>query len=80
MVAGLLLSWTVYFGHWQRALPLHHCLAASGRALLAWWPIPLQSLEPCLPSRAVRRRQNQPWFTRLDLPPPLPSTAVTAVA
>ena len=40
MVAGLLLSWTVYFGHWQRAVPLHHCLAASGRALLAWWPIP----------------------------------------
>lgn len=29
MVAGLLLSKTACFGHWKRALPLQHCLAAS---------------------------------------------------
>jgi hypothetical protein len=74
--------------HWQRGLSLARIglhrlqpsIVASGRALLAWGPMPLQSLEPCLPGRAVRRRQHQPWFTRLDLPPPLPGTAATAVA
>ena len=30
-------------------------------------PIPLQVLEPCMPSRGVRRRQNKPWFSRIEL-------------
>jgi hypothetical protein len=37
MVAGLLLSQTVCFGHWQRALPLHHCLAASWQRRCRRW-------------------------------------------
>jgi hypothetical protein len=52
--------------HW-----LQQSAIASGRALLAWLPIPLRPLEPCIPSRGVRRRRNEPWFTRVELPPPL---------
>jgi len=37
MVAGLLLSQTVCFGHWQRALSLQHCLAASWRHRCRRW-------------------------------------------
>ena len=74
--------------HWKRGLSfariglhwLQQSAIASGRALLAWLPIPLQTLEPCIPSRGVRRRQNQPWFTRIELPPPLPITATAPIA
>jgi hypothetical protein len=46
---------------WQRGLSLARIglhrlqpsIVASGRALPAWGPIPLQSLEPCLPGRGV---------------------------
>lgn len=48
---------------------LQQYVANAGRALLAWMPIPRQELEPCIPSRGVRRRQQQPWFTRIELPP-----------
>lgn len=37
MVTGLLLSQTVCFGHWQRALPLQHCLAASWQRRCRRW-------------------------------------------
>lgn len=37
MVCGLLLSQTVCFGHWQRVLPLHHCLAASWQRRCRRW-------------------------------------------
>jgi hypothetical protein len=37
MVAGLLLSQTVCFGHWQRALPMVHCLAASWQRRCRRW-------------------------------------------
>jgi len=37
MVSGLLLSQTVCFGHWQRALPLQHCLAASWQRRCRRW-------------------------------------------
>ncbi len=52
----------------------------TGRALLAWPPIPLRPLEPCIPSRVVWRRQNEPWFTRVELPPPVPFTATAPMA
>lgn len=63
--------------HWQRGMSfvriglkwLQQCVAHAGRALLAWKPIPLRDLEPCIPSRGVQRRQQQPWFTRIELPP-----------
>jgi len=54
--------------HWKRGpsfacIGLHglqQSVVASGRALLAWMPIPLQSLEACIPSRGVQRRRKQP--------------------
>ncbi|MFZ0406765.1 MAG: hypothetical protein WAM11_01455, partial [Cyanobium sp.] len=63
--------------HWQRGLSfvriglkwLQQCVANTANALLAWAPIPLRDLEPCIPSRGVQRRQKEPWFTHLDLPP-----------
>ena len=65
--------------HWQRGLSfvqiglkwLQQCVANTSKALLAWAPIPLRNLEPCIPSRGVQRRQKEPWFTRIDLPPRL---------
>jgi hypothetical protein len=74
--------------HWKRGLSfariglhwLQQSVMATGRALLTWLPIPLQSLEPCIPSRGVRRRQNEPWFTRVALPPPLPITITARMA
>jgi hypothetical protein len=73
--------------HWKRGLSfariglqwLQQSVITAGRALLAWLPIPLQALEPCIPSRGVRRRQKWPWFSRVELPPPLQSTAPTAL-
>jgi hypothetical protein len=63
--------------HWRRGMSfvriglasLQQYVANAGRALLAWMPIPTRELEPCIPSRGVRRRQQQPWFTRIELPP-----------
>ena len=63
--------------HWRRGLSfariglhwLQQSVITAGRALLAWMPIPLQRLEPCIPSLGVQRRQQQPWFTRIELPP-----------
>ena len=74
--------------HWKRGLSfariglhwLQQSVITAGRALLAWLPIPRQPLEPCIPSRGVHKRQNEPWFTRVELPPPLPITAPMAVA
>ena len=38
--------------------------------LMAWLPIPIQELEPCIPSRQARRPQAQSWFSKIELPPP----------
>ena len=63
--------------HWQRGLSfvriglqwLQQAVVHAGRTLLALIPIPLRELELCIPSRGVQKRQKQPWFTRIDLPP-----------
>jgi hypothetical protein len=63
--------------HWQRGLSfvriglkwLQQAVVHAGRTLLAWQPIPLRQLEPCIPSFGVQRHQQQPWFTRIELPP-----------
>lgn len=55
-------------------------MITAGRDLLAWLPIQLENLEPCIPSCGIRQRQNEPWFTRVELPPALPITATMAVA
>jgi hypothetical protein len=49
--------------HWKRGLSfariglhwIQQSVIRSGRALLAWISIPRQALEPCVPSRGVRR-------------------------
>jgi hypothetical protein len=74
--------------HWKRGLSfariglhwLQQSVIASGRMLLAWMPIPLQALEPCIPSRGVWRRQKKPWFSRIELPPLPPPTPAMAIA
>ena len=63
--------------HWQRGLSfvriglkwLQQQVINGHQTLLAWQPIPLRQLEPCIPSFGVQRRQKQPWFTRIELPP-----------
>jgi len=63
--------------HWRRGMSfvriglacLQEVVANAKAQVMAWMPIPLQQLEPCIPSRGVRRRQKQPWFTRIELPP-----------
>ena len=73
--------------NWKRGLSfariglfwLQQSVVTAGRALLNWMPIPLQALEACNPSRALRRRQKRPWFSRIDLPrvpQPRPAIAV----
>jgi hypothetical protein len=37
--------------------------------LMPLLPILVQTLEPCIPSRKVRRQQAQDWFSRVELPP-----------
>ena len=74
--------------HWKRGLSfariglhwIQQSVITAGRALLAWMPIPLQALEPCIPSRGVRRRQKRPWFSRIELPPPTHPSDPMAIA
>jgi hypothetical protein len=68
--------------HWKRGMSFLRLglrtlqmLASDGTArLMAWLPIPLQELEPCIPSRRSRRTQAQAWFSRIELPPQPRST------
>ena len=63
--------------HWQRDLSfvriglatLQTFVADTKAKLMTWMPIPQRDLGPCIPSRGVRRRRKQPWFTRIELPP-----------
>ena len=63
--------------HWKRGMSFLRLglgalqmLASDATAgLMAWLPIPLQELEPCIPSRRSRRTQAQAWFSRIELPP-----------
>lgn len=67
--------------HWQRGMRfLRSGLAAlqmrtvdAKARLMAWLPIPIQTLEPCIPSRRARQ-QGQVWFSRVELTP-RPTTA-----
>ena len=73
--------------HWKRGLSfariglhwLQQCVTTAGHPLLAWMPIPLQALESCIPSSGVSRRQKQPWFSRIELPPPPDPRALMVV-
>jgi hypothetical protein len=63
--------------HWRRGMSfvriglatLQTFVADATARLMAWMPIPQQDLEPCIPSRGVRRRRKQAWFSRIELPP-----------
>jgi hypothetical protein len=63
--------------HWRRGMSfvriglasLQQYVADAKAKVMAWTPIPLRQLEPCIPSRGVQRRQKQPWFTCIELPP-----------
>ena len=63
--------------HWKRGMSflrlglgaLQMLASDSKHRLLAWLPIPLQELEPCIPSRKAQRKQARSWFSRVELPP-----------
>jgi hypothetical protein len=63
--------------HWKRGMSflriglaaLQMAVADAAARLMDWLPIPLQELEPCIPSRKTRRRQARAWFSKVDLPP-----------
>jgi hypothetical protein len=44
-------------------------VSKAGSALLSRMPIPTRKLEPSIPNRGIQRRQKQPWFTGIYLPP-----------
>ena len=68
--------------HWKRGMSflriglaaLQMTVADAAARLMDWLPIPLQELEPCIPSRKARRRQTQAWFSTIEMPPRLRST------
>ncbi|MFZ9750451.1 MAG: hypothetical protein ACO3B8_11260, partial [Vulcanococcus sp.] len=69
--------------HWKRGMSflriglaaLQMAVADVTASLMAWVPIPLQELEPCIPSRKARRKQASAWFSKVELPPQARSTA-----
>jgi len=54
---------------------LQMAVADAAARLMEWLPIPIQVLEPCIPSRKARRRQAQAWFSTIEMPPRVRSTA-----
>ena len=69
--------------HWKRGMSflriglaaLQMAVADATARLMAWLPIAIQELEPCIPSRRARRRQAQAWFSTIEMPPRLRSVA-----
>jgi hypothetical protein len=69
--------------HWQRGMSflriglaaLQLAVADAAARLMDWLPIPLQELEPCVPSRKARRKQARAWFSTVEMPPRLRSAA-----
>ena len=81
-------TWCCWRGWWPGCCCARRSVSIAGRpcchwtiqALLAWMPIPLRQLEPCIPSRGVRDRRPHPWFTFVELPLPLHQYTRLAVA
>ena len=69
--------------HWKRGMSflriglaaLQMAVADTAARLMAWLPIPIQELEPCIPSRKARRRQARAWFSTVEMPPRVRSAA-----
>jgi hypothetical protein len=63
--------------HWKRGMSflriglaaLQMAMSDAATRLMAWLPIPIQDLEPCIPSRKASKKQAQAWFSRVELPP-----------
>jgi len=63
--------------HWTRGMSflriglaaLQMAVADATARLMYWLPIPIQELEPCIPSRKTRRRQAWAWFSKVEMPP-----------
>jgi hypothetical protein len=68
--------------HWKRGMSflrlglgaLQMLASDATHRLMAWLPIPVQELEPCIPSRRAQQKQAQAWFSRIELPPRSRST------
>ena len=68
--------------HWKRGMSflriglaaLQMVVADATARLMAWMPIPLQDLEPCISSLRAIQKQDQAWFSRIELPPRSRST------
>ena len=69
--------------HWERGMSflriglaaLQMAMSDTAARLMDWLPIPIQELEPCVPSRKARRRQAQAWFSMIEMPPRLQSAS-----
>jgi len=69
--------------HWERGMSflriglaaLQMAMSDAAARLMDWLPIPIQELEPCVPSRRARRRQAQAWFSTIEMPPRARSAA-----
>lgn len=69
--------------HWKRGMSflriglaaLQMAMSDAAARLMDWLPIPIQELEPCVPSRRARRRQAQAWFSTIEMPPRLRSAS-----
>jgi hypothetical protein len=68
--------------HWRRGMSflriglgaLQMVVADAAARLMAWLPIPVQELEPCIPSRKAQHKQARTWFSKVELPPRSRST------
>jgi len=67
--------------HWERGISflriglaaLQMAVADTAVRLMDWLPIPVQQIEPCIPSRKARREETRAWFSKVELPPRLRS-------
>jgi hypothetical protein len=69
--------------HWKRGVSflriglaaLQMAVADAAARLMNWRSIPLQALEPCIPSLKTKRKQAEAWFSTIEMPPRLQSAA-----
>ena len=54
---------------------LQMAMSDAAARLMDWLPIPLQELEPCIPSRQARRKPTRAWFSKVELPKRLQSAS-----
>lgn len=52
---------------------LQMAVADAAARWMAWLPIPLRELEPCVPSLKTRRKQAAAWLSKIEMPPRLRS-------